>query len=590
MGAGAPGGPLVYLEDVRYHYPSAAEPTGAAALAGVSLHIGRGEFVAVVGGNGSGKSTLARLLNALLLPAAGRVLIAGLDTRAAAHRAEIRRRVGLVFQNPENQIVASTVEDDIAFGPENLGLAPDDIEQRVRRALATMGIAHLASAEPHHLSGGQQQRVAIAGILAMEPDLICLDEPTSSLDPRARSDVMAAVAQLHAAGHAVLLITHHMVEASQAGRVIVLAQGRVVLDAPPVEAFADPRLEGWGIEPPPATLAWRALGRPGGLPPPLDMETLAERLLPRLRRSPLRPVAPAAAATGPDGSRGLRLEGITYRFPATSGGAGAPPALDGVDLRLTPRECVALLGATGSGKSTLALHAGALLRPLRGTVTVDGLRPWQERRWRRARVLRAVRRTVGVVFQRPEAQFFEETVEDEVAFGPRNFGLSEARARQAALAALEWMGLDPAAASRSPFELSGGEMRRVAIASVLAFSPEYLLLDEPTAGLDARGRRTVLELVGALRGRGCGVLLITHRMEEAGALADRLVVLARGRVVAAGPPRAVFGLGARLADWGLEPPPGAMLLAALRARGVGVPAAALSLDEAVGAIRSLVLA
>ena len=588
-GAAAPGGPLISLDDVHYTYPSAAGPSGAAALAGVSLEIAPGAFVAVVGGNGSGKSTFARMLNALLLPDHGCVRVAGLDTRAPTQRAEIRRRVGLVFQNPENQIVASTVEDDIAFGPENLGLPAAEIERRVHAALGAMGIADLATAEPHHLSGGQKQRVAIAGILAMEPDVICLDEPTSSLDPRARADVMAAVRQLHADGHAVVLITHHMAEAALADRIVVLEHGQVVLDAPPRVAFADPRLAAWGIEPPPAVVAWRALGRPGGSPVPLDIDELAERLAQRLRRAPARaePPAPRVEARGIAGGRGLDLAGIGFRFPAAAGGGAAAPALDGVDLHLSPGECVGLLGATGSGKSTLALNAAALLRPYRGTVSVDGLRPWNVSRWRRAGQLRALRRAVGLVFQRPEAQFFEETVEEEVAFGPINYGMPERSARGAARSALGLMGLDPAMGSRSPFELSGGEMRRVAIAGVLAFSPDYVLLDEPTAGLDADGRRVLLDLVAGLRGTGRGVLLITHRMEEAGALADRLLVLSRGRMVATGTPRAVFGFGPELAEWGLEPPAGAALLAALAARGVPVPSSALSLDEAVDAVRHL---
>ncbi len=590
-GTDHPGPDLIRLEDVHYTYP-AAEGPGALALQGISLRVPPGAFVAVLGGNGSGKSTLSRLLDGLLLPDVGRVLVAGMDTRDPVRRLEIRRRVGIVFQDPENQIVGGTVEDDVAFGPENLGLPADEIERRVRGALATMGITALAHAEPHHLSGGQKQRVAIAGILAMEPDCICLDEPTSSLDPRGRADAMAAVQALNAAGHAVVLITHHTAEAVLARRVIVLHAGTVVLDATPREAFADAgRLESWGIEPPPATLAWLSLRAQDRLPArvPLDMEELADLLAPALRargRSPSPP--PPGAAPGPQasGGRGLRLEGIGFSFPAT-GGRTPPPVLDGVDLAVAPGECVGLLGATGSGKSTLALHAAALVRPRAGILEVDGVRPWSVSRLRRASVLQAARRAVGMVFQRPEAQFFEDRVEDEVAFGPINYGVPDAAARAAARAALERMGLPQEMAGRSPFGLSGGEMRRVAIASVLASAPSYLLLDEPTGGLDADGRRTLLELVGRVRGLGRGVLLITHRMDEAGALADRLVVLAGGRVVASGPPREVFALGPGLAEWGLEPPAGAALLLALRRRGVPVPPSALSLEEAVREVRPL---
>ncbi len=584
------------MQGVVFRYPL-AEGTTSAALDGVDLRIRPGEFVAILGGNGSGKSTLARMCNGLLVPDQGRVLVSGMDTRHAEDHQRIRQRVGLVFQDPDNQIVASTVEDDVAFGPENLGLPRTEIGRRVRAALDRVGLADLAQAEPHRLSGGQKQRLAIAGVLAMEPACLCLDEPTASLDPRGRAEVLAALESLHGAGHAVLLITHHASEAVRAERVLVLHQGRVVCDQPARQALADPeRLAMWGVEPPPAVLVWNALGGPRRLagPCPLTPDELADRIAARVGAAGRGVVPPADSTPAPAEPRGadaaasgLSLENLVFRFSDPGGGAGTRPALDGVGLHLAPGECVGLLGATGSGKSTLALHAALLLRPQAGAVRVEGALPWQAPRLRRAGALRAARRRVGLVFQRPEDQFFEERVEDEVTFGPLNYGFTPTQAQAAARAALEAAGLPAELGERSPFQLSGGQMRRVAIAASLAWGPRYLLLDEPTAGLDAEGRRTVLDLLARLRAAGHSVLFITHRMEEAGALADRLVVLDRGHVVAAGTPRAVFGLGAALAAWGLEPPAATELLHALRARGVAVPATALTLEEAVRAVARL---
>lgn len=603
--------PLIECEAVGFSYPGSA-PDAAPALCDIDLRVRPGEFIAVLGGNGSGKSTLARLLDGLLQPTTGRVRVAGMDTADPALLPEIRRRVGLVFQNPDNQIVASVVADDVAFGPENLGLPRAVIGLRVAEALSAVGMSEYAGVDPHHLSGGQKQRIAIAGALAVHPDCLCLDEPTSLLDPAGRAEVRQALGRLRASGCALVVITHYAEEAVEADQVIVLHEGRVATEGSPRAVFGAPeKLWAWGVQPPPAALAWAALRRKGLATPaamPLTLSELAERLAPAMRpgagEAAAGVLAPAPGAGPPapeptpvdatDASAALapasvvpwdavQLEGVCYRFPDPSRlGRTRRRALDELDLQLRPGECVALLGATGSGKSTAALHCSALLQPDAGTVSIDGVRPWKGRKGSaHALALRTCRRRVGLVFQYPEDQFFEERVLDEVAFAPRNHGAPPAEAEEAARHAMARVGLPASYANRSPLHLSGGEMRRVAIASLLAARPRYLLLDEPTAGLDAFGRRELAALLADLRASGIGILLITHRMEEAAALADRIAVIRDGRIVAEGTPREIFALGAQLASWDLAPPVATEWLLCLRRCGVDVPIDALTLTEAV---------
>jgi energy-coupling factor transport system ATP-binding protein len=229
--------PILKTEDLRFSYPvEDGEPK--VVLDGVELEIEEGSFVAVLGHNGSGKSTLAKHMNAILLPSGGAVYVSGMDTRNEKQLLPIRRTVGMVFQNPDNQIVANVVEEDCAFGPENLGVPPEEIRQRVDDALKTVGMYQYREHAPHLLSGGQKQRIAIAGVLAMRPRCVVLDEPTAMLDPIGRKEVMETIQKLNAeSGVTVVLITHHMDEAAQAGRLVVMSHGKVVLDGAPREVF-----------------------------------------------------------------------------------------------------------------------------------------------------------------------------------------------------------------------------------------------------------------------------------------------------------------------------------------------------------------
>lgn len=257
---------LINCRDVSFCYPKReGQPVESPVLEGINLKIGQGEFVAILGHNGSGKSTLSKLFNAILLPTSGSVTVSGIDTRAEGKAIEIRRRVGMVFQNPDNQIVATVVEEDVAFALENLGLPPGEIRRRVDESLAAVGMSEYAHSAPHKLSGGQKQRVAIAGVIAMRPECIVLDEPTAMLDPRGRKEVMSTLWMLNKDyGVSVVLITHYMDEAARAKRVVVVEGGKILLDAPPREVFSHVGLlTGVGLDVPQATQLCHQLQKAG---------------------------------------------------------------------------------------------------------------------------------------------------------------------------------------------------------------------------------------------------------------------------------------------------------------------------------------
>ena len=272
---------IVEAKEVSYSYRS--ENSIAPALSGVSLSIDRGEFVAIIGHNGSGKSTFAKHINALYLPDSGQVLINGMGTKDEARVWDIRRTAGMVFQNPDNQLVATIVEEDVAFGPENLGVPPEQIRQRVDEALEEVGMSEYKDRAPHMLSGGQKQRVAIAGVLAMQPDIIVFDEPTAMLDPDGRTEVLSTIRELHAQGKTIILITHYMEEALDADRVVIMTGGQVTLSGTPREVFGNEQaLIEAGLSSPPHIALYHSLKRSGiDLGEcPLTIDEFVEKLCP----------------------------------------------------------------------------------------------------------------------------------------------------------------------------------------------------------------------------------------------------------------------------------------------------------------------
>lgn len=572
------------------------------ALDGIDLNIEDGEFFCILGGNGSGKSTFAKHLNALLQPDAGTVRINGMDASDPELVYDIRSTAGMVFQNPDDQLVATLVEDDVAFGPENLGVPSAQIAQRVREALKGVGLVGFERHETHALSGGQKQRVALAGVLAMEPRVLVLDEASSMLDPRGRKGLMKVCRALHDRGMTIVMITHFMEEAAEADRVAVFRAGRVAMLGAPEEILtrAD-ELAQLNLDMPASCCLGRAL-RAKGVPvcaQVREADMVAEIAQVYAERSGAdvagRPSASDSrvldhASSAADGmvasepvieishlSHSYSLsarERRRWRKRSTTVGASGKQALWGNDpnspwalrdVSLTVRrgEFLGLAGHTGSGKSTLVQHLNGLIRPQEGSVCALGLDLSSKKG------AAAVKAKVGVVFQYPERQLFAETVAQDVAFGPRNLGLPQDEVVRRVATSLARVGLDLAAiGDKSPFELSGGQQRRVAFAGVLAMEPEVLVLDEPMAGLDPAARRDFLELIDRLHREGLTVVMVSHSMDDLANCCDRIVVMNEGAVFADGTPAQVFAHANELKSIGLGVPAAQRMALSLVQAGV----------------------
>lgn len=533
---------MIEFEDVS-HIVEIAPGCERAALDSVNLRLEDGEYVALMGANGSGKSTLARHMNALLLPTRGTVRVSRMDTRDASHLWEIRQHVGIVFQNPDHQMVATVVEEEVAFGPENIGLSRQDIRYRVDEALEAVDMQAWRRHHPAHLSGGQKQRVAIASILAMRPSVMVLDEPTAMLDAAGRQEVLDILRRLNRElGLTVVLITHALEEALHAARVIVLQNGRLAADGPLADLAGNVgRLRAFGLMPLPTVRAVHPLalaGMPFPQPMPLDARGLARAIIASSggglsaqglhRDDP----GPTRAPTG-----GLDVSARELCFTYMRGTPFETPALHDINFDLRGGASVALMGPTGCGKTTLMQHLNGLLRATSGEVTVG-----THRLSTNASDVRAVRREVGLVFQFAEQQLFEETAALDVSYGPRLLGLSPSEVDRRVHKAFALVGLPyDEFASRAPHALSGGEMRRVALAGVLAMEPRLLVMDEPTAGLDAPGQECLMNAVREIQQDGAGTVIVSHDVELVADLADRLLILEGGHLAADGDVRSLLG-------------------------------------------------
>ena len=531
------------------------------ALDGVNIEVEEGQFIAILGHNGSGKSTFARHINALLTPDEGTLYVNGWDTKDESKLWEIRQNAGMVFQNPDNQIIATVVEEDVGFGPENLGVPTEEIWERVEKALTAVGMLEYRHSSPTKLSGGQKQRVAIAGVVAMKPKCIVLDEPTAMLDPNGRKEVLKTVKELNKQENVtVILITHHMNEVIDADKVFVMDSGKVVLEGTPREIFSKvSELKKLGLDVPQVTeIAYNLKDKGIDMGQcVLNVKEFKERYksvtgkdiasIDDVNKSN---VSESVNVQSDAEEKKLILEAKNLTYIYEEGTANEKGALEDVSLNIHEGEFLAIIGHTGSGKSTLIQHLNGLMKADSGAIYFNG-----EDIYAKEFSMPFLRKHVGLVFQYPEHQLFETTVLQDVCFGPKNLGLSKDDMLEAAKKALKQVGLGEDYYEKSPFELSGGEKRRVAIAGVLAMNPEVLILDEPTAGLDPKGRDKILNQLKKLQTeRNIAIVLVSHSMEDVAKYAERLVVMSGGKKIYDGACREVFSHYKELEEIGLAAP------------------------------------
>ena len=621
----------IAVKEVSYQYTRRNENDEVietlSALSALDFSIEEGSFVCILGHNGSGKSTLAKLFNALQLPTEGTVLVSGMDSREEKNIFPIRREVGMVFQNPDNQIIASVVEEDVGFGPENIGLPTDEIWQRVNNALSAVHMEAYRLKSPNHLSGGQKQRVAIAGTLAMEPKTIVLDEPTAMLDPSGRKEVLESVLELkRKKGISIILITHYMEEAVDADRILLMDSGKLVMDGSPREVFQNvERLKEYRMDVPIITELAHKLQKKGF---PIEKtilkkEELEEELF-KLKEEGfvLQESKPEKEADIQEEAEEQKDADIKDEKPEAGdyivevnhlsaifqeGTAMESFALKDLSMKIRRGSLTAVIGHTGSGKSTLVQHLNGLIKAKSGEIFVSfrenpplvksgksflffkGKKTVIEKKGRLSLSeegfdYRALRFKVGLVFQYPEYQLFEETVLADVMFGPLNQGKTREDAEALAKDALASLGIGEELYGKSPFELSGGQKRKVAIAGVLAMGPELLILDEPTAGLDPAGRDELFEEIAGLRKNyAMTILLVSHSMDDVARYADEVLVLHQGELKMEGTVEEVFSKKEELEGMGLGLPQIRALLFDLKKNGLDIQLGN-TVEEAVSAL------
>ncbi len=535
---------LVELERVRYRY----EDASTLALDNVSLAIEPDEYVLLSGASGSGKSTLCRLLNGLIPhfhggDLEGRVWVDGLDTRGHPVR-ELFAHVGLVFQNPTAQLFNSTVNHEIAFGLESLGLPRDEIRARIEWALEMAHVSPLAERAPNTLSGGEQQLVAIAAMLALRPRILVLDEPFANLDPETVERVRSVLREIHSQGTLIILAEHRLsVSIPDATRLVILDHGQVVRDGAPRMLLRED-LSKWRLETP---FVARMARESGWSEVPLTVEEAATMansfggVLPGQLDEPRAPVA------GDDPV--LKVQDVSFVRDRVM-------VLKNVNLKVLRGDCIALVGRNGSGKTTLLKHLIGIHPPSMGSVTV------LDQDTRRVRVSDLARH-VGFVFQNPNDQLFKPNVREEIEVAPRALGRYDAAWIEHLIERFQLIEL----LGRSPFTLSEGEKKRVAFASALAAHPAILVLDEPTTGQDYVFRIALERLLLELRNQGITAVLATHDLQFAERVAGRWCVMANGEILAESSPEAIMQDETVLSRAGLRATPRFRLQRELAPRG-----------------------
>lgn len=529
------------------------------ACDGVNVHVEKGAFVAILGRNGSGKSTFARHLNGLLMATEGSVYIAD-EKVEDKNLIDIRRKLGMVFQNPDNQIVGNSVKEDVAFGLENLGLPSKEIWARIYETLKITGMGAYIDRNVARLSGGQKQRLAITSVCAMKPETIVLDEATSMLDPEASKNILDSVLELNKKyGITIIMITHRIEEAVLADYIYVMGAGKVRLEGVTGHVITRVKeLETLGLEAPLyekikyelgftgndkelisyiKEKAGRSSSEEAGSSRKNQIEDNDGRILNLSYESDVDKEDNLISETNIDRKNDnpisekdisrkddilIWAKDVRYIY---NNGDSTLQAVKGVSFQIKKGEIVAIAGHTGSGKTTLIQMFNGLLRPTSGELVVAGTDI------AKVKDLKQLRKGIGYVFQYPEYQLFEASVLKDVKYGPVNFGFSEQEADGLARDALKLVSIGEEMYEMSPFDLSGGQKKRVALAGILAYKPELLILDEPVAGLDPESKRELFALIRRLnREEGTTIIFVSHDMKDVYEMAPRTIVLNEGEI------------------------------------------------------------
>jgi len=538
---------FIQFHNVSFRFPEQSIKSPD-ILRDIDLSIECGEYIAIVGSNGSGKSTLVKLIDGLLIPSKGKVEIDGFSTSIPAHLPKIRKQIGIIFQYPEDQIVASTVEEDIAFGLENYGVPTREMHRRVKKVMEGFDLMDVRQRPSYMLSGGQTQRLALASVLAIAPECLIFDEATSMLDPAARKNLMGIMKSFHREGKTILHITHSMDEADQADRILVMGNGEIQYDGKPDQLFRRDDIEQWNLEYPENIRLIKALNQAGILIPDSKL-SLSELAASILRQCYIRPND--SGGNNPIGTQAKKpmVDVKDLSFVYLMGTPMQVQALNGVSFEVKSGNGHGLIGKTGSGKSTVLQHLNGILKPQSGSVRVGNFDLTNDEYQ-----LKDVVSTAGLVMQNPENQFFEFYVGDEIAFGPKNTGYDGKLANRVQWA-MEQVGLDFLEFKDKPVHtLSGGQKRKVALASILALKPSIFMLDEPTAGLDPHSRREVLASFHRLKQDGVTMIISSHNLDDILSLTDTLTVLDKGHSVDNGETHQMISDVNSMLNHGIDPP------------------------------------
>ena len=519
---------MIKIRDLTFYYGDASRP----ALQDVNLDIEDGEFVLVTGPSGCGKTSLCRCFNGLIPhfyggEIAGGLEVQGLDVMRHTTR-DLATRVGMVFQDPENQLVSMDVQREVAFGLENLAFPKDVMAKRVEEALDTLGISGLRHRQVHELSGGEKQKVVISSVLALHPDILVLDEPTSELDPKGAEDVLSIVRRLNdELGITVILVEHrldrvvHLVD-----RMIVMDEGKIIADGNPRAVLSNGDITSIGAGVPPIVRIVQRLRDNGVNVDDIPLTVKEGRAMLKDIFMGARGSTLSHTESADNGRPVIEIDKLWHAYPE------GITALKNVSLRICEGEFVAVMGRNASGKTTLVKHINGLLQPTKGKVIVNGIDT-------RKATIAEMSRKVGFIFQNPNDHIFADTVEEEIAFILKNLGFDSGEIAARIDEMLEMFALKEFR-KRYPRSLSGGERQRVAMASVLVARPRVLILDEPTRGMDYRLKSELMRFLNGYREKGNTVVLVTHDVETVAEHADRVVLLSEGGVVVDGNKRDVL--------------------------------------------------